>query len=331
MKKIFSSLLLFAALAATAQDSPRETAQTFMRNGDFDNAILVLNRAYQQDKNNLELQKDLTLAYYYKRDYAKALDLVKLMLDRDDADVVSYQIAGNVYKALEEVKDADKMYRKAIKKFPKSGPLLSEYGELLWAQKDFDAIKYWEKGIKEDPAYSGNYYNAALYYFFTKDKVWSLLYGEIFLNMESLTDRSAAMKQLVYDGYKQKLFSDEDMLNQQEKNASDFTKAFLASMGKQSSLVSKGLSVEVLSMIRARFILDWYANNAAKFPFKLFDYQQQLIREGMWDAYNQWLFGPVENLSGFENWSKLHEKEYKQFTTFQRGRIFKMPQGQYYK
>jgi Tfp pilus assembly protein PilF len=331
MKKIFSLLLLSAALHTMAQDNPRETAQAFMRSGDFDNAILVLNRAYQQDKNNLDLQKDLTLAYFYKRDYAKALELVKPMLDREDADVMSYQIGGNVYKALEEVKDADKMYRKAIKKFPKSGPLYSEYGELLWAQKDYEAINYWEKGIKEDPAYSGNYYNAALFYFYTKDKVWSLIYGEIFLNMESLTERSAAMKQLVYDGYKQKLFADADIMKDQGKDVSEFSKAYLTTMNKQASLAGRGLSVEVLTMIRTRFILDWYANYAAKFPYKLFDYQQQLIREGMWDAYNQWLFGPIENLTSFESWSKLHKDDYAKFTNFQRGRIFKMPQGQYYK
>lgn len=39
----------------------------------------------------------------------------KVPIDRDDADVICYQIAGNVYKALEEVKECDKMYKKALK------------------------------------------------------------------------------------------------------------------------------------------------------------------------------------------------------------------------
>ena len=107
-------------------------------------------------------------------------------MDRDDADVVCFQLGGNVYKALEEAKECEKVYKKGLKKFPNSGPLYSEYGELLWATKDYSAIDQWEKGIQVDPAYSGNYYNAALYYFYTKDKVWSLIYGEIFVNMESL-------------------------------------------------------------------------------------------------------------------------------------------------
>ena len=343
MKKsflFFSICCLITAVSYSQPDDPKalhETAKNFMRAGDFDNAIIVLTRALQQDKNNLEMQKDLVMSYYLKRDYVKALEGVKVLIERDDADVVTFQIAGNVYKALELPKDCEKIYKKGLKKFPRSGPLLSEYGELLWAAKDYSAINQWEKGIEVDPAYGGNYYNAALYYFFTKDKVWTLIYGEIFVSIEILTERSAAMKQMLLQGYKEKLFADADLMKGEENlpagkagNKNEFAKAFLQSMSKQSSLASKGLTTEVLTMIRTRFILDWYENNAAKFPFRLFDYQQQLIREGMFGAYNQWLFGPVENLAAYDNWTKTHPEEYIEFDTFQRGRIFRMPFGQYY-
>lgn len=336
MKKIFFFLLgvigISSVLLAQTEDvkSLQATARTFMQQGDFNNAIIVLTRALQQDKNNLELQKDLINSYYYKRDYDKALEGVKAIMDRNDADVISYQIAGNVYKALEQVKDCERVYKTGLKKFPKSGPLYSEYGELLWAKKDFSAIDLWEKGIQEDPAYSGNYYNAALFYYYTKDKVWGLVYGEIFVNMESLTERAAAMKQLLLDGYKQKLFTDPDMLKDVEKNKSEFSKAFLQCMSKESALGNRGITTEALTMIRTRFILEWFDKYAAKFPFRLFDYQRQLLQEGMFDAYNQWLFGAVENLAGYDNWNKTHTEQYTSFTNFQRSRVFKMPQGQYY-
>lgn len=307
-----------------------ETAKTFMRSGDFDNAIIVLSRALLQDPKNLEMNKDLVLSYFFKRDYVKALDGVKTLIDRDDADVVTYQIAGNVYKALEEAKECEKLYKKALKKFPKSGSLYSEYGELLWALKDFSAIEQWETGIKTDPGFSGNYYNAALFYFYAKDKVWSLIYGEIFVNMESFGERGAAMKQLLLQGYKEKLFVDPDIMKGEEKNKSEFAKTFLLGMAKQASVANKGVTTEALTMIRTRFILDWYANNAAKYPFRLFDYQRQLLTEGMFDAYNQWLFGPSENLAAYDNWTKVHAEEYNGFNAFQRSRIFKMPPGQYY-
>lgn len=335
MKKYMILLFILAgSLFVNAQpEDPKTlhaTARTFMQTGDYDNAIIVLTRALQQDKDNLEMQKDLVMTYYLKRDYQKALVGVKELVNREDADVITYQIAGNVYKALEEVKDCEKMYKKALKKFPKSGPLYSEYGELLFAVKDFAAIQYWEKGIEVDPGYGGNYYNAALYYFYAKDKVWSLIYGEIFVNMESLSERGAAMKQQLLQAYKEKLFADADLLAGEEKNKSEFAKAFLTTMGKQASLANKGITTETLSMIRTRFILEWYANYAAKFPYRLFDFHKQLIAEGMFDAYNQWLFGATENLAAYDNWTKTHSEEYNGFIAFQKNRIFKMPAGQYY-
>jgi tetratricopeptide (TPR) repeat protein len=293
MKTLLSLLFFCTALSLHAQElSQQETARSFMKQGDWDNAILVLNRAVQSDPNNLDLQKDLILSYYYKRDYTNALEKVKAALDRNDADVTVYQLAGNVYKALEQAKDADRLYKRAIKKFPSSGALYSEYGELLWATKDYSAIEQWERGIREDPSYAGNYFNAARHYYYTKDKVWTLLYGD--------------------------------------KNTPEFAKAFLGTMGKEASLVNRGITTETLTMIRTRFILDWFATHAAKYPFKLFDYQQQLLKEGMFEAYNQWLFGTVESLPAYDNWIKTHADAHTAFTTFQKNRVFRIPGGQYY-
>lgn len=336
MKKIFLLIISFSILSTVLKAQPidsktaLETARTFMNRGDNDNAILVLSRALQQDNNSLELQKNLAHAYYLKKDFVKAMEQIKPLLDRPDADVMTFQIAGNIFKAVEELKECEKAYKKGLKLFPASGPLYSEYGELLWARKDYSAITFWEKGIETDPSYSGNYYNAALFYYFTKDKVWSLIYGEIFVNMESLTERSVAMKKLLFDSYKEKLFTEADLLKSQEKNKNEFSLAYLESMNKLSSLTNAGISTDVLTMIRTRFILDWFEKKADKFPNKLFDYQRQLLQAGMFNAYNQWLFGIVESLSAYENWTKTHDAEQAAFTAFQRSRIFKIPPGQYY-
>lgn len=322
--------LLLNTFLTFGQESYLETARTFMRSGDFDNAIVVLNRGLQQDKKSLELQKELIQCYYFKRDYVKAVEGVKAIIDREDADVITFQIAGNVYKALEDAKEGDKVYKKGLKKFPKSGPLYSEYGELLWAKNDYAAINWWEKGIEVDPGYGGNYYNAALFYFYTKDKVWSLIYGEIFVNMESLSRRGAAMKELLLKAYKEKLFAEADLLKGEEKNKSPFAKSFLECMGKQASQLTKGVNTESLTMVRTRFILEWYENYAAQFPFRLFDFHQQLLREGLFDAYNQWLFGAVENLPAFDAWTRTHAEPYALFTKLQKSSVFRMPAGQYY-
>jgi Tfp pilus assembly protein PilF len=322
----FAALLALSATAGAQEGNMQETARAFMRSGDFDNAILVLNKGLQADKDNTELQKDLLLAHYYKRDYAKAQDIAEKLIDRDDADAASYQLAGNVYRALENTKEAGRMYRRALKKFPASGPLYSEYGELLAGIKDPHAIEQWEKGIQADPSFSGNYYNAAAYYASTKDKVWALLYGEIFVNMESLTERATAMKKLLLQLYKERLFA----ADAEPKTNSEFAKAFLQTAQKGAGVAGGGITAESLTAIRTRFLLDWYANYAAKFPFKLFDYQQQLAREGMFEAYNQWLFGTVENLPAYETWTRTHNEAHTAFNAFQKSRVFRIPQGQYY-
>jgi hypothetical protein len=148
--------------------------------------------------------------------------------------------------------------------------------------------------------------------------------------MESLTERAAAMKQLLLDSYKQKLFTDPDLLKDIDKNKSAFSKAFLQCMNRQTALGNHGLTTESLTMIRTRFILEWFDKYADKLPYRLFDYQRQLLQEGMFEAYNQWLFGSVENLAAYDNWNKTHNEEYASFAAFQKTRVFKMPPGQYY-
>jgi len=251
MKKliILFSFLSLAWFASAQPDDPKtlyQTARSFMMQADWDNAILVLNRALQLDKNNLEFQKDMIQCFYYKRDFEKAIDGIKNIINRDDADVMTFQLAGNVYKALEDPKECEKVYKQGIRKFPKSGPLYSEYGELLWSKKDFSAIDQWEKGIEIDPAFGGNYYNASLFYFYTKEKIWGLIYGEIFVNMESLSQRGAAMKELLLKGYKEKLFAEADILKGEENNKSTFAKAYKAGVkiafGTDAAVFKHGLN-----------------------------------------------------------------------------------------
>lgn len=327
MTRTLFALIFFATGLAASAQTPHETAYSFMKVGDHDNAILVLNKALQSEPESEQLLQDLAMAYFYKKDYAQARTAAEKLLQKNDLDVQSYQVAGNVYRALEEVKEADKLYKRALKKYPASGALYTEYGEMLWGKNDNGAIGVWERGIEMDPSYAGNYYHAATYYFYTKDKVWSIIYGEIFVNMEYLTERAREVKEQLLKAYKEKLFLP---AGDEAKNATPFAKAVSETYNKQSSLTTKGITLDALTMIRTRFILDWYAAHNSRFPLRLFDYQQQLLRSGMFEAYNQWLFGPVDNLAAFEQWTKANAEAYNKFISFQRGRVFKVPQGQFY-
>jgi Putative Zn-dependent protease, contains TPR repeats len=332
MKKLFLFFTLFSALNSIAQqpqDSKelQENAKAYMRQGDYDNAALLLTKALEQSPSDLSIAKDLALNYYFQKENTKALETIKPFLDRPDVDDQSFQIAGNIYKQLDQSKEAEALYKKGIKKFYKSGALYNEYGELLSYMQNPSAISQWEKGIEMDPGYSGNYYNAAKYYYFTTDKIWSIIYAEIFINIEPLSARTVEVKSLLLDSYK-KLFSGVLLKNMEGKN--NFEKAFIESMNKANEVAQNGINAETLTMIRTRFILDWYEKYAAKYPFKLFEYHQQLLRDGLFPAYNQWIFGATENLMGYQTWTTEHAAEYNDFSNFQKGRLFKVPAGQYY-
>lgn len=333
MKKIlFAAFFCVAALSVFAQQEEveklHENAKTFMRQGDYANASLILVRALKMSPTNIEIAKDLAFDYYLQREYEKALQVIKPFLEEYKSDDQSFQIAGMIYKSMGQFKDADKLYKKALKVYPKSGPIYNDYGELLWLYQDYSAIQQWEKGIKEDPSFANNYYNACKFYFLTKDKTWSLIYGEIFVNLDSYTSRAAEIKNILLDGYK-KLFADIDVVGD-TKGKNNFEIAFLTTMNKQNSVVKNGINPETLTMIRTRFILDWSKDYANKFPFFLFELQQQLLEKGLFPAYNQWIFGAAQNLSTYQNWIGAHSTEYAAFNKFQNEKVFKVPDGQFY-
>lgn len=323
---LFLSVQLSNAQSATEL---QEMARSFMQQSDFNNASLLLKRASIANPNNIEITKDLAQSLYFQKEYEKGLDVIKTILDKEESDDQCFQIAGNLYRQLEQTKECEKLFKKGIKKFPKSGALYNELGELLWAQQNNEAIHQWEKGIESDPSYSKNYYNACKYYQITADKVWSILYGEIFVNMEPLSKRSPEIKSILLESYN-KIFTDDDV-KKENPESGKYTAAFVQTIHKQSLPEKTDFNADILTMIRTRFILDWTNDYASKYPSRLFDYQRQLIQEGMFEAYNQWLFGTVQNLAAYQNWVTNHPGEYDEFTRFQSGRMFKVPLGQYYR
>ncbi len=334
MKRITTFLLLnFLLIFSYAQDditALRDNARTLLQQGNYENALQLLEKARQIQPDNIDVLKDEILAYYYKRDFAKALEISKTITERDDADVQSYQLLGMCYKAIAAYKDADKMYKTVLKKFPSSGVLYSEYGDMLASSDNTSgAIKQWEKGIEVDPNISSNYYYASKYYAKSGNIIWGLLYGEVFVNLESLTKRTTEIKEQLLNGYK-KLFANRNNINSLKADNSSFANAVAETFGKLTGILKDNTTPEVLTALRTRFILDWYNNDAKNFRFKLFDFQRQLLQEGYFDAYNQWLFGETGNADKYNNWVYTHNEEAEAFKQFKRTSLFKIPAEQYY-
>jgi Tfp pilus assembly protein PilF len=328
------TLLTLSFLQVSAQQTAsqmRETAMAFQRQGDYGNAVIVLNRAIEQAPGSMELLTDLAYVYYLQRDFGKAIDIIKPLTEQDDAEIRTYQIAGNIYRAIAEISACERMYRRALKKYPDSGPLNAEYGEMLQARRDgAAAVAQWEKGIQLDPSYPVNYYHAARYYFSNGEMLRSLIYGEIFLNMDTYSGRSAEVKELLLEAYKNFYANPTGPKLSNLRKRTPFEEAFKAALLAQSPVASMGIDVNRLIMIRTRFVLQWFNAAGETFPHRMIDQQRQLLREGLFEAYNQWLFGAASNAVEYQMWAGTHAEDIAAFSRFQQNRVFRMPAGQYY-
>lgn len=331
LKTVLFSILLFCGNTLMAQEdiaALQAAARSFMRQGDFENALLALGKALKQDSANYEIRRDQMYIYYMQRDFTKAIESGKLITARADADEQSFILMGLVYKSIADYKEADKLYKTALKKFPESGLLYAEYGDLLQENKNEEAaIKLWEKGIETDPNISSNYYYASKYYTEKNSLVWAMLYGEIFVNIESLTQRTAEIKSQLYKNY-QAYFNGAKTIN---PKAAAFEKEVSTHYNKLANLVSTTPGPLTFTELRTRFILNWYnADAGTQYPFRLFALHRQLLQDGYFEAYNQWLFGAAIDSKKFTEWINEHAEIVKEFQRFQSNVLFKIPVGQYY-
>lgn len=326
--------LLAGYIPGTAQQQTakqlQENAKAVLQQGNYDRAVLLLDRAYQQEPANIEILKDLSFANYLKRDFARSIEVGKQMIERPDADQQAFQLLGLSYKAIASYKECAKLYKTALKKLPNSGVIYNEYGELLGIDNNLpEAITQWEKGIELDPGYSSNYYNAAMYYMRSKSWLRAMLYGETFLNLESYSTRSEEMKKQLPLAYRGLLNPAEINQLMTSKSFTAFDKAMLESLAKAADGTTE-MNVASIMKIRTRFLQDWVKEKQKTYPYRLFDNQQYLQDNGMFEAYNYWLFSDAITPDSYRSWLAGHSKESEAYKIFQQNRVFKIPVGQYY-
>lgn len=332
-RRFFTSFLIvafftFSFSVASAQTATEyySKAKTLMNDGKLDSAAYFLYKALELSPEDLPMLEDQVYLEYLRRDFAKAITVGKRIVTRPDAGTKTFQLVGMAFKEIADYKEAKKIYELALQKFPNSGLLYAEFGDMYAAMnKKSEAIKLWEKGIEMDPGHSSNYYFATLYYAENRNPLWAILYGENFVNIESLSDRTTEIKAVITDLYKK--ISTPGYLSP-KNNA--FASAVATTFSKQPPVSLSMLNVEALTSLRTSFIKDWYQQNSTIFPYKLFEYQDQLIKEGMFDAYNQWLFGTSLNAAAYTAWMDANKEKMATFQKFTGGRVFKIPAGQYY-
>jgi hypothetical protein len=261
--------------------------------------------------------------------------MVMPLLKRDEADEETFQVAANILAGMNKMDDAKSAINKGIDKFPKSGILYANKGEIYTKQKKYkSAAQAWEEGIEKDPRYHLNYYNLSKVYFFTKRYLWAIQYGETFINLESFSSKSEEVKKIVFESYKFMIaelnnISLDGKINRYE-NPKNYEQACLKIYDNLRNVVTGGINAENLTMLRIRFLLEWNQTYANKYPSELIDHQQRLILKGYYDTYNQWLFGKLNNDKLYKNWTQKNAILMNEFDQYFRNNKLAPRENQYY-
>ncbi len=345
MRTILTLLVTFfaltASLAQTVVGATEETrdlyasARQYLQKGDYANCIMVYNQVIQLEPTNLIYRRELAHAYLLQGDLVRANKMISPLLKAEEADEETFQVACKVFAGMKKMDDAKEAINKGISKFPNAGILYKEKGDLFTTQKKYeDASKAWEKGIEKDPRYHLNYYNLTKVYYFTKKYYWAIYYGEIFVNMESFSAKSQEVKKIIYESYKFFMaelnnVALEGKTNRYE-NPKNFEGAVIKTFDNLRNVVTGGINIDNIAMLRIRFLLDWNKNYAMTYPSELFDYQQRMLQNGYFETYNEWYFGRLDKEKQYTNWAQQHNALMNQFDNYFRNNKMIPKDNQYY-
>ena len=316
-----SGLLAFTALAQEGWPSPEieqmyHHAQENAALGNYKDAIITYRQAIVLAPAKIILYKGLARTLYLSGNYIDAEQALLPLKDRTEADEECYDLLAASQAAQKNTNGAQATIKTGLEHFPASGLLYHNEGHLFELEKKPEAaLNAWLIGIHKDPAYPQNYHEAACQYMSTKDVMWGVLYAEIYLNIEQDTIGEAALKKMLFTAYKT-MFDNiasgsiaEFGATEKQLPANTFIDAIQQTYRSLTPVVSDGITTENLTMVRTRFLMDWFANYSGKYPYALFTYQDYLLKNGLFDIYNEWLFGKAESVTEYNAWNQFHSGE----------------------
>lgn len=307
-----------------------QEAIKLMDNGQVDESIKLLKEAQKLDPDRLDYPYELAYAYYLKEDYKGAIKTLEPNIKHKEVSERFFQLLGNSYSMLGNYSKAFEIYDVGLKKFPKSGMMYLEKGNVHFGKKEYDkALPYYEKGIEVDPKFSSNYYRATILYCNSTEEVWGMIYGEIFMNLERNSKRTAEISKLLYDTYKSEIkftsdtsfsvsFSQNVSINANNlKDPSKMKLPFGIGVYEPTLMFSilgeKTINMETLNNIRSTFIDNYLKNGHDKtYPNVLFSYQKKVKDAGHIEAYNHWILMKGDE-DGFEKWHSENKEKWENF------------------
>lgn len=324
MKKLFLSLIVFLPVYyAFAQDSLYKQGIKAIEQEQWFTAEALLSKALSAGEDRLQCSYELAWVYYCNKEYNKAIEVLSPFLqDKDSVPSDIYQLLGNAYDESGNSYKAVDIYTLGLKQYPKAGNLYLEMGNIKFKEGNYREALYWyEKGIEAQPLFASNYYRAAKVFFMSTEVVWGLLYGEIFMILEPESSRSKEFSKELYNAYTESVtLKNNRVITNFNNNIIVYSDSFERknlfppTFDSLMTLACKGqrsVTIASLNTIRKNFLSLLYSK-AKDFDNPLFAYEQSLISNGLFEAYNYHIFayGNTKESSAWINshkaqWNKL--------------------------
>ena len=203
---IFSIVVLCSSPFVTAQNTQDyylNKAQTAFDDDNFEEAVKYFKKVADRDPSDLESKYQLAFAYYWAKKYTKAIKMGLDLIEKNPKEPKYYRLTANAYDLEGNYKDAVKVLEMGIRNLPYDGVLYFDLGVIEHIKgKMPEALHHWERGIKSAPYYAENYYWAAKTYANSDEKIWAIMYAEMFLNLEKGTERFNEISSLLLDSYR---------------------------------------------------------------------------------------------------------------------------------
>lgn len=333
------AFLLATSLPAFSQSKiDKQTARQFLeeairledKEGKYDEALKLLEQAQKLDPENTTYLHEIAYTYGKKNDHKKSAEILEGIIDRKGVGPETFQALGNSYDFIGQPDKAIATYQRGLKKHPNSGSLYLELGNMkMQKEKYLEALELYEEGIKVDPKFPSNYYWAAKIFCSSNEEVWGMIYGEIFMNLERNSKRTAEISKLLYKVYKSQIQFTSDTSRSISFSQYNLINADDLKKGKKSLLpfgvgvyepllllgvvTEDSIDINSLDRIRTSFVVNYYQKgNDKNFPNVLFDYQNKLLKAGHLEAYNHYIL-MMGDEEGYKKWYEANKKKWSSF------------------
>ncbi|MFT5336970.1 MAG: tetratricopeptide (TPR) repeat protein [Luteibaculaceae bacterium] len=325
-------LVGFSALSQTKKEKAQKMgieAVQIMDEGDYNTSIKMLKKARKLDPESIHYDYEIAYALYSQKKYKKAIKILEKIIVDPEAVDVHFQLLGNAYDLIGMPDKAILSYVKGQAVFPQSGKLYLEPGIVEYYRENYDkAISYWEKGISVEPNFASNYFWLGRTFSFSDELIWSVLYGEIFMNLERNTKRTVEMSEILFKSYSKAIQLFPDSVSVNFSNRFELTKddleIFPFSMTYGINMVlsatislldreNNNITIRDIHDIRSLFLANWFEKgNDSTYTNVLFDFQREISVNGFMEPYGFWLL-MKGNEEAFGVWYEENETLFNAF------------------